>query len=160
MNHEQKEEGQDEANGEAPTLGAALRAAAPFARARLLSNAIRERLCERLGLLPHEVEEGSRFMELGIDSLVAVEVQTFLATETGVPLKSTVIFDYPTIGRLVTYIVQRMDADKPSPTLTPTPQIEHQAVNLDKPQASADVAMNLQNELREIQALLERGGNG
>lgn len=158
MTHEQGEGAHQEANGDAPTLGAALRATAPFARARLLSNAIRERLCDRLGLLPSEVEEESRFIALGIDSMVAVEMQTFLATETGVPLKSTVIFDYPTIGRLVTYIVQRMDSDNSA--TTSTPKIQPEPAKVEKAQDPADVAMNLQNELREIQALLEGSRNG
>ena len=158
MNDELKEGQDGAAHVELPGLGTALRAAAPFARARLLSNAIRERLCDRLGLLPSEVEEGSRFIDLGIDSMVAVEVQTFLATETGVPLKSTVVFDYPTIGRLVTYIVQRMDADHPA--VAPTPNIDTPSANIDKPQAGANVAQELENELREIQALLDGGRHG
>lgn len=158
MNRGQTEGGHENADGEAPALGVALRAAAPFARARLLSNAIRERLCERLGLLPSEIEEGSRFIDLGIDSLVAVEMQTFLVTEVGVPLKSTVIFDYPTIGKLVAYILQRMDVV--SPGAAPTPQVALQPAKVDKPQDLGDVATNLQNELREIQALLEGGSNG
>lgn len=153
MNHEQNEGEQQEAQGNSPAFGAALRAAAPFARTRLLSNAIRELLCDRLGLLPSEVEDESRFMDLGIDSLVAVEVQTFLVTETGVPLKSTVIFDYPTIGRLVAYIVQRMDTGHPATTVTP--HVEPEPAKTNSPQDTGDVATNLQNELREIQALLE-----
>lgn len=151
-------EGQESANGETPRLGVALRAAAPFARARLLSDAIRERLCDRLGLLPSEVQDESRFMDLGIDSMVAVEVQVFLADETGVHLKSTVIFDYPTIGRLVTYILQRMDVGQP--VAPPTPTVEREAARVDKRQGGADVAESLAKELREIEALLGGGQNG
>jgi acyl carrier protein len=158
MNHGQTDGGHENADGEAPALGVALRAAAPFARTRLLSNAIRERLCERLGLLPSEIEEGSRFIDLGIDSLVAVEMQTFLVTETGVPLKSTVIFDYPTIGKLVAFILQRMDGDPAA--AVPAPRIEPQPTNVTTPRDPTDVAANLQNELREIQALLDGGRNG
>ena len=158
MNQGQNQEALENADGEAAALGVALRAAAPFARARLLSNAIRERLGERLGLLPSEIEEDSRFIDLGIDSLVAVELQTFLVTETGVPLKSTVIFDYPTIGKLVAYILQRMAADHS--TASPMPHIASQTTNVAPPQDLADVPTNLQNELREIQALLEGRRNG
>lgn len=158
MNEEHKREGDGATARGAQGLGAALRGAAPFARARLLSNAIREELCERLGLLPSEVEEGSRFMDLGIDSLVAVEMQTILATETGVRLKSTVIFDYPTIGRLVTYLVQQMESRNQN--VAATPNIEPEAVKADKPREEAHVARELENELREIQALLEGGRNG
>lgn len=158
MNHGQTDGGQEATNGEAPALGAALRTAAPFARTRLLSNAIRERLCDRLGLLPSEIEEGSRFIDLGIDSLVAVEMQTFLVSETGVPLKSTVIFDYPTIGKLVTYILERMDGNQAK--AAPAPAIEPQATNVTMQQDPTDVAASLQNELQEIQALLDGGRNG
>jgi acyl carrier protein len=158
MNDEQKEGSHDAAPRGARGLGAALRAAAPFTWARLLSNAIREELCERLGLLPAEVEEGSRFMDLGIDSLVAVEMQTILATETGIPLKSTVIFDYPTIGRLVTYLIQQMESRNQD--AVPAPKVEPETVNADAPREGAQVARELENELREIQALLGGAQNG
>lgn len=158
MNGGQGLEEEESSIVQAPRLGIALREAAPFARARLLSNAIRERLGDRLGLLPSEIEDDSRFIDLGIDSMVAVEVQLFLAEETGVRLKSTVIFDYPTIGRLVTYIVQRMDADQP--VVAPAQDAQAEPKKADKPQEVADVATALQNELREIQALVEGGRNG
>ena len=48
------------------------------------------------------------FDELGIDSLMAVELKNRLQASVGHPLRSTLVFDYPTLESLVDYLSQEL----------------------------------------------------
>jgi len=51
------------------------------------------------------LEPSQGFLQIGMDSLMAVELQSRLQSALGVSLSSTVSFDQPTIERLATHIV-------------------------------------------------------
>jgi len=55
-------------------------------------------------------------MELGVDSLMAVRLGKLLTTRLGLaePLPSTLIFDYPTIGRIAELVGSRIHASEAS----------------------------------------------
>jgi acyl carrier protein len=63
-------------------------------------------------------------MDIGMDSLLAVEFRTRLTSELAVPLHTTLVFDYPTIGAISDYIVaqhttgQEVQPRKDEPTTT------------------------------------------
>lgn len=46
---------------------------------------------------------------LGMDSVGSVELQTLLAEATGLPLASTIVFDYPNISGLAQYLLDQAD---------------------------------------------------
>jgi acyl carrier protein len=50
--------------------------------------------------------------QLGLDSLMALELRNLLAQALGSPLKATLLFDYPTIRGLAQYLLALTVADK------------------------------------------------
>ncbi len=71
----------------------------------LLMSHVQATIARILGLPPnYGIEPKQRLFDLGIDSLMAVELRNLLATSLGQSLRSTLIFDYPTPKALVDYL--------------------------------------------------------
>jgi acyl carrier protein len=51
------------------------------------------------------------FTELGLDSLMAVELKDRLQQDLGIKLRATISFDYPTIDALAKYVGEVLEAD-------------------------------------------------
>ena len=62
----------------------------------------------------------SRFLDLGTDSLMAIELRNRLHSQFGgkFTINATAVFDYPTIGGLAEYLVAQLP-DAESPTSAP-----------------------------------------
>jgi acyl transferase domain-containing protein/NADPH:quinone reductase-like Zn-dependent oxidoreductase/acyl carrier protein len=77
----------------------------------------------------------SRFLDLGTDSLMAIELRNRLHTQFGgkFTLNATAVFDYPSIGGLAEYLVGQLpDAEQPD-----SPQPEAQQPQEESPAAEA-----------------------
>ncbi|MFI8091357.1 type I polyketide synthase [Streptomyces sp. NPDC086080] len=75
------------------------------ARRSMLSDVVRGRVAAVLGFAePGAVDVSKAFRDLGFDSLTAVELRNALAAETGLKLPSTVVYDYPSVETLTTYV--------------------------------------------------------
>jgi acyl transferase domain-containing protein/acyl carrier protein len=60
-----------------------------------------------LGLAPGKVVDAKRpLRELGLDSLMSVELRNALAASLNIPLNATVLFDYPTVELLARYLAK------------------------------------------------------
>jgi polyketide synthase 12 len=86
-----------------------LRAAGTDERARLLLELVRAEVAAVLKL-PNldNLHEGKRLDELGMDSLMAVDIRRRLETRLTMQLPATVVFDHPSCGELVQYLLEAM----------------------------------------------------
>ena len=75
-------------------------------RSAALQIALRTEAARILGLSgPGEVPADKSLQELGLDSLMAVEVRNAVSDVVGRPLPATLLFDYPTIDGLSQYLL-------------------------------------------------------
>ncbi|MFI4954698.1 MAG: SDR family NAD(P)-dependent oxidoreductase, partial [Gammaproteobacteria bacterium] len=81
----------------------ALRAAVNEQREALLKQAIIQEVKKVLGQT-QALDESKGFFEMGMDSLMALELKNRLQGLIGEPLSNTLTFDYPTLDALVPYI--------------------------------------------------------
>jgi acyl carrier protein len=85
--------------------------ALPGDRLELLREFVRERVVRVLRLDAAEPPgRHDRLMDLGFDSLMAVQLRNLLGKGLGLdrPLPATVMFDYPTIDTLAAYLLDRL----------------------------------------------------
>jgi NADPH:quinone reductase-like Zn-dependent oxidoreductase/short-subunit dehydrogenase/acyl carrier protein len=68
----------------------------------------------------------SRFLDLGTDSLMAIELRNRLHSQFGgaFTINATAVFDYPTIGGLAEYLVGQLPDAEPAEVTTPQPAAE------------------------------------
>lgn len=84
-----------------------LEAAAPRERRSLAINHVRAQIARVLDLKSIDVIDPQQgFSELGMDSLMAVELQNRLQTSVGTAMPASLAFDYPTVEALADYLVQ------------------------------------------------------
>jgi NADPH:quinone reductase-like Zn-dependent oxidoreductase/NAD(P)-dependent dehydrogenase (short-subunit alcohol dehydrogenase family)/acyl carrier protein len=80
-------------------------AAAPDERVSLLLGFVQRHLAAVVGINdPSEIPPGTKFSELGVDSLLALDLRTVLEQELGTTLSTTMVFDHPTVGSVVSYL--------------------------------------------------------
>jgi myxalamid-type polyketide synthase MxaC len=77
-----------------------LREASPTRRKKVLIEYLRERVARIFGLDVSAVEIARPFREIGLDSLLAVELRNVISKHLEKSLPATLLFDYPTIDVL------------------------------------------------------------
>ncbi|MEI2579701.1 type I polyketide synthase [Scytonema sp. PRP1] len=88
-----------------PELLQQLKATPAHKRRDLLATYVRSQVAKVLGMSsPEQILPRQRLFDLGIDSLSAVELKNRLDSALGRSLRSTLIFDYPTLDALVEYL--------------------------------------------------------
>ena len=92
-----------------PDLLRRLAESPPNRRPALLTTHIREQALRVLGLSPAQsIDPRQPLHELGLDSLMAVELRNALGASVRRPLPTTLLFDYPTIEALVEYMMREL----------------------------------------------------
>ena len=102
--------------------------ALPGDRRELLSGHVQAEASRVLGLdgAPR-LEPGQGFKDLGMDSLMAVELRNRLQRHIGRPLPSTLAFDYPTIESLTGYLLEEVMAFRVLASPPPSEETEELA---------------------------------
>jgi acyl carrier protein len=116
---------------------------------------------EAAAVLGHQSAEGieadKAFMELGFDSLAAVEMRNRLGAATGMELPATLIFDYPNAAALAGYLVDQIDQGGRATVDLELNQLE---LTLAAIPAEDPRRANLAVHLRALAADLESSGQG
>ena len=81
----------------------------PRSRKETLTNFLRQQLSLALVTEPSQVGLQDRLMDLGIDSLKAIEVKLTIELQLGIELCSSLLFDYPTLEALTDYLLTPQD---------------------------------------------------
>jgi acyl transferase domain-containing protein/ubiquinone/menaquinone biosynthesis C-methylase UbiE len=147
----------------APVMRQRLEAAPAGQRLDLLAGFVRAEATRVLGPGSEEALDVTRpLRDVGLDSLMAVELRNALATGLSVPLPATLLFTYPTLESLVRYLAQDVLHLSPvAPAAAPPPPSAETAT------AAAEAALDGLSE-HELAALLnarldrldEGGGEG
>ena len=98
-------------------LGAEVAAAPASRRRAIVAARVREQALRTLGLasdFPLDSRQGLR--DVGLDSLMAVELRNALQQLAGQPLPSTLLFDFPTVEALSAHLLQAVGGDRPQPS--------------------------------------------
>jgi acyl carrier protein len=105
----------ESASAALPASGKARLLDAPAAgRMDLLLDAIRGEIARVLGLQSIDaVDVDSRLFDLGIDSIMALELKTRLEREFDLRLPSTLLFDHPTPSLLAAYLSAELFGESP-----------------------------------------------
>jgi acyl transferase domain-containing protein/NADPH:quinone reductase-like Zn-dependent oxidoreductase len=99
-------------------------AAAPAARRRVLvRNFVRERAARALGMEAKSIDPQTPLGDLGLDSLLSVELRNTLATALAAPLPATLLFDHPTVDALTDHLLAAVLApeEDPAPAVAAAP---------------------------------------
>ncbi|MDM0053046.1 type I polyketide synthase [Variovorax sp. J22R115] len=97
-----------------------LRCAAPGQRRALLLEHIRRELAAVLGFAPDRAIDSSEgFFQLGMDSLMAVELRNRLAGALNRPLAAALVFDFPTVEALASALLAQFDEETAAPSSAP-----------------------------------------
>jgi phthiocerol/phenolphthiocerol synthesis type-I polyketide synthase D len=92
-----------------PAFRQQLEAAQHHRRVELLRQHVVEQITSTLGMSESEkIAGGERLFELGVDSLLAVEIKNRLASSLGRRLRSTLVFDFPSVNALVAHLAEEL----------------------------------------------------
>ncbi|MGB5711648.1 MAG: SDR family NAD(P)-dependent oxidoreductase, partial [Waterburya sp.] len=116
-------------------------------RWHLLREHIRAQLSKVLGLnSPEQIDLQQGFAELGMDSLMAVELRNCLQDSLACSIPSTLAFDYPNVEALVNYIALELLSFEPTESFAP------HSPPLTEPEPSTNMEELSQAEIAELLA--------
>lgn len=134
-----------------PTLQQALQGVAPRRRREMLMDRLAEAARRVLGVgSGFELPPDMPLRDLGLDSLMAVELRNAVGTVVGRALPATLLFDYPSIAALVDHLLGQLDLQQ-GPEAAAVPAARSNA---------AQAVAKLSESEAEAQLLAELGESG
>lgn len=85
-----------------------LRGAGPQERGRLVESYLREQVAGKLGLAPSRLDVESPLNDLGVDSLIAVELRSQIERDTGIVVPVVQLLDGPSVAVLAGRLGERL----------------------------------------------------
>nr|MBP7567874.1 SDR family NAD(P)-dependent oxidoreductase [Burkholderiaceae bacterium] len=129
-----------------PSLQARLEAAPPAMRHDLLVEFVRQEVASVLGLAgPAVVPIATGLFDLGMDSLMAVELKRRLERGAARALPSTLTFNYPNVGALARFLETQLTVKTTAPTAAVAAPVP--AATVEVPDADADLDSLSDDEL-------------
>ncbi|WP_437580044.1 type I polyketide synthase [Sorangium sp. So ce887] len=138
----------------ASALKLRLASLAPQERQRMLLDVVRADVATVLGVAsPLDIDPGRPLQELGLDSLMAIELRNRLAAATGLRLSATLLFDHPTPEALAKLVSGKLLHDEAAPPSTRAAEIDR----IEGALASAYANEAIRDELTmRVKALLSK----
>jgi len=138
-----------------------LNAALPGERRDLLLAQVREEVARVLGFsTPEDIDPARGLNELGLDSVMAVELKTRIEKSLGISLPPTIAFDYPSIDAMTAYlaeVVLKLDSVEKSPNIS-AENGERASLVAELQQLSEDQALDLLlDELKVVERGFQHG---
>jgi acyl carrier protein len=78
-------------------------------RPSVLREEVRALAAKVLGTSPRSVDLDEPLRDLGLDSLMAVELRNLLGVAVGRTLPATIIFDFPTVSAIAAHLIESND---------------------------------------------------
>jgi acyl transferase domain-containing protein/acyl carrier protein/methylmalonyl-CoA mutase cobalamin-binding subunit len=101
-----------------PSLSRQLTDMAPGERFEFVVELVRREAADVIGASdPTQIELQQPLQELGLDSLMAVELRNRLSGISGHKLAATLLFNYPSIAALAEYLVAQVHVDEAKPVI-------------------------------------------
>ncbi|WP_175747769.1 non-ribosomal peptide synthetase/type I polyketide synthase [Burkholderia ambifaria] len=97
----------------------ALSDASPRERKRLLADSIDRAVAQVLGFGAATLDRDLGFFEMGMDSLMALDVRTQLEKVLGIPLSVALLFDHPTVNALADFLAEQSSPTAPDASAAP-----------------------------------------
>ncbi|MEB3360479.1 MAG: SDR family NAD(P)-dependent oxidoreductase [Synechococcales bacterium] len=108
--------------GPAPDWRSRLQTLPERQRLPFLTTALQQEVAKVLGRPAHQLPDPQLgFFDMGMDSLMAIELKNRLDTQLGTPVSSTVIFEHPTIAALAKHLAAAV-LQSPHPDSPPPPE--------------------------------------
>ena len=150
--------------GKPPLLLERLALAPPGEQWQILAGEVRRQVAAILGFASDaEIDSRQRFFDAGIDSLTAIELKNRLSAAVGSNLRSTLIFDFPTVTSLTEYLGREVLAlaapSEPVPGHTEDAALLQEVAAMSDAQIEALIALELEPECKANQALRAGLGN-
>ncbi|WP_175962956.1 non-ribosomal peptide synthetase/type I polyketide synthase [Burkholderia pyrrocinia] len=104
----------------------ALSGSSPRERKRLLADSIDRAVAQVLGYGAGTLDRDLGFFEMGMDSLMALDVRTHLEKALGIPLSVALLFDHPTVNALADFLAEQSSGTAPDAHAAPTQAVPAQ----------------------------------